>query len=111
MTMTGVEIINLTPHDVTFILPEGEEVVIKPSGELARVATSEKTIGSINGIPVTKTVFKEVENLPEPKDGTVFVVSMAVASRVPEREDVFIPSNSVRDDRGRIIGARTLGVM
>ena len=103
-------IMNLTPHAISFISEEGETTrVVEPSGVVARVSATTVNTGSIDGIPVTETSFGEVENLPEEVEGTVYIVSSLVASRVPSRKDVFIPNESVRDDKGRIIGCRSLG--
>jgi len=105
-----MNIINLTPHAITFV--NGEGVVIRtiaPSGKLARVSVRTVTDGYIGGIPVTRSAFGQVEGLPAPEDGTIYVVSSLVASRVPDRWDVFIPNESVRDDQGRIVGCRSLG--
>ena len=104
-------IMNLTPHSISFCDTEGTVILtVEPSGQLARVSCKTVMTGeSFNGIPVTKTVYGTVEGLPEPKDGTVFVVSSLVAARVPDRGDVFIPNESVRDENGRIIGCRSLG--
>ena len=110
MSMT---VINLTPHAVTIIGENNMHLVIEPSGIVARVAAKTENVGSITTdgftIQLTATVFGQVENLPAPEDGTVFIVSSLVASRVPEREDVFIPNESVRDEKGRIIGCKSLG--
>jgi len=45
---------------------------------------------------------------PEPQEGTIFIVSALTAQAVPDRQDVFIVDDAVRDDQGRIIGARAL---
>lgn len=108
----GIEVVNLTPHALTLVGADGdgENVVYEPSGTLARVSVKTETIGELNGFPVTRSVFGEVEGLPEPKEGTIYIVSSLVAGRVPaERKDVFIPNESVRDDKGRIIGCRSFG--
>jgi len=102
-------IINLTPHAITFVLEGGIRKVIQPSGELARLTTKTVTIGEVNGIPVTTTEYGDVTGLPEPTDGTVYIVSSLVAGRVPDRKDVFIPNESVRDAEGRIVGCKSLG--
>lgn len=102
-------IVNLTPHSITFVREGESSLVIEPSGILARVSTKIETIGNIDGIPITKTAFGEVEGLPEPAEGTIYLVSSLVAQRVTNRNDVFIPSESVRDDQGRIIGCKSLG--
>lgn len=65
-------------------------------------------IGEINGIPVNKSRFGEVENLLEPQEGTIYIVSYLTAQAVSEREDVFITDDAVRDEQGRIIGYRAL---
>ena len=101
---------NLTPHTINFVSPEGHPVIdIEPAGTVARVSVNTEMVGEIDGIPVTKSVYGEVVDLPEPEDGTIYIVSALVAGRVPEREDVFIPSESVRDENGRIIGCKSLG--
>ena len=108
MTNTNIEVINLTPHAINFVVND-DIVTINPSGTLARVATTTEIVGSLNGIPITQTKFGEVEGLPDPTPGKVFLVSSLVAGRVPDREDVFIPNESVRDDEGRIIGCKSFG--
>ena len=105
-----MDIINLTPHAITFIGTDNMVTrVVEPSDTLARVKATTITVGEIDGIPVTGTSYGEVEGLPLPQDDTIYIVSSLVAQRVPERLDVFIPNESVRDDKGRIIGCRSLG--
>ena len=101
--------VNLTPHEITFIFADGNELVIPPSGNIARVSVKTEKVDEVDGIPVTTSVFGEVEGLPEPKEGTAYLVSSLVAQRVQGRDDVFIPSDSVRDSEGRIFGCRSLG--
>ena len=111
VNLNNLDIINLTPHSISFVGDDGSTIItIEPCGSLARVsASTEKTGAVINGIPVTRTVYGAVEGLPEPKDGTVYVVSSIVAARCPDRDDVFIPNESVRDSEGRIVGCKSLG--
>lgn len=105
-----MKIVNLTPHAINFVDQEGNAVLsVEPSGNLARVSSRITTVDSIDGIPVTETVFGEVEGLPAEQDGVIYLVSAIVAARCPNRTDVFIPSESVRDDKGRIIGCKSLG--
>lgn len=107
-----VKVVNMTPHDIVFLNGD-QQVVIKASGMLARVSTETVRTGevSVNGmaIPTTETRFGEVEGLPAPEEGTIFIVSSLVAQRCRNRSDIFIPNESVRDDKGRIIGCRSLG--
>ena len=101
-------IINLTPHAITFVTEAGS-IVIEPSGTVARLSTSTQTVGSVDGIPITETVFGEIQGLPEPHEGDVFLVSSLIAGRCKERNDVFIPNESIRDEAGRIVGCKSLG--
>lgn len=104
--------INMTPHDISLINGD-QQVVIKASGMLARVSTETIRTGEVSvdgmAIPTTETRFGEVEGLPAPEEGTIFIVSSLVAQRCRNRSDIFIPNESVRDDKGRIIGCRSLG--
>lgn len=100
---------NLTPHAITFVADNGDVIrKVEPSGILARCSVKTETVGEMDGIPVTTSVYGAVEGLPEPEDGTIYIVSSLVAQRV-NRDDVFIPNESVRDDQGRIIGCKSLG--
>ncbi len=105
------KIINLTPHEINLLTPEGE-LKIPPSGVTARVSVERKKIGDvfIDGkfIPVYKNKFGLVENLPDPEPYTLYIVSAIVAQAVPNRFDVVVPDDFVRDEQGRIIGARAL---
>lgn len=107
-------IINLTPHAINFVDASGLPLVtIEPSGQIARVTAHTVNTGVISfgevTLPTTGTTYGEVEGLPAPEEGTVYVVSSLVASRVPNRPDVFIPNESVRDSSGRIVGCKSLG--
>ena len=111
---TIMTIINLTPHAINFVDETGCPLVtVEPSGQLARVTAKTITTGSITvgdvTLPVTGTTYGEVEGLPAPEEGTIYIVSSLVASRCPDRTDVFIPNESVRDEKGRIIGCKSLG--
>ena len=112
--LKDINIINLTPHTITFITENGN-LNVKPSGLVARVSAKTEETGYMYvtsfdiRIPVTTTVYGEVEGLPDPSENSIYVVSSLVAKQVPERKDVFIPNESVRDDQGRIIGCKSLG--
>jgi len=134
MLVNYKKVVNLTPHSINFILPYNIEIgqdelgtpeyvteersySLPPSGTVARCNVDrekkDKIIDEIDGweitIPVTKTRFGEVEGLPEPQEGTIYIVSNLVAQAVPDREDVFFPDDIVRDSQGNIIGCRALG--
>ena len=102
-------LVNLTPHKVV-ILSEDNTVLkaIEPSGILARCSTCREEVGKIDGIPVNRTSFGVVSGLPGPEAGTYYIVSALTAQAVPNRADVLITDDAVRDQEGKIIGCRAL---
>lgn len=103
-------LINLTPHEVNIITPSGV-IDIPASGAVARCSQSSEQVTTINGIPVTKQVFGEVVDLPEPQNGVFYIVSRLVAAAAPERRDLLIPGPLVRGDNGQPIGCNGLSVL
>lgn len=60
------------------------------------------------GIPLVTQDFHHIENLPEPKDGTYYIVLKPIALGCPKRKDLLIPGPLVRNDRGEPCGYRGL---
>ncbi len=109
-----MNIVNLTPHPLNLMPegPDGPTVTIPPSGLVARCAVDRVQVDTITvdgiSVPVNQTRFGEVSDLPDPQPDTIFVVSALTAQAVPERDDVYITDDAVRDEQGRIIGCRAL---
>ena len=106
------EVVNLTPH-VVRVLREDVEVASFPSEGFARV--SERPVAhsvlqtTAGTVPTVSLRYgDEVDGLPPPRPGTLFVVSRIVAAAV-EREDLLFPADEVRDPSGTIIGCSRLG--
>jgi len=104
-------LMNLTPHEV--VLVRGEtRLIIPPSGTVARVASDRRVVATIEvdglRVPINEVVFGQVENLPDPAEGVFYVVSALVARALPERQDLLVPDDTLRDERGQIVGARAL---
>ena len=104
---------NLTPHDITIMDGDDNLILALPrSGEVARCSEKIENIGSIevNGheIPIIRKTLGHVENLPKPEKDVMLVVSLAVAKAAKDRNDLLIPGQAVRDDKGRIIGTTAL---
>ena len=99
---------NYTPHEVV-IIKNGKAYRAFPSMGSLRVDQKTISCGSIDyDIPITSTVFGKVENLPEKNEDTIYIVSSLVCQACPDRNDFFIPNESVRDEQGRIIGCSSL---
>jgi hypothetical protein len=112
-------VFNLTPHAIALI-NNGKTDFIPPSPlPVCRVSSTPGTLTDIGMfVPVaTATTFGEIENLPEPLSGCVFIVSGMVASALAQqgvsRPDVLVPGTgpndgAVRDNSGRIVGVTRL---
>jgi len=104
--MENINFINLTPHKLNIVRESGIIATFNSEG-VARLATSVKEHPSIAGFPVTSQVLGEITDLPEPQEGTIYIVSSLVMMKA-RRADVVAPGPAIRDDEGRIIGANGL---
>lgn len=106
-----MRIINLTPHQVTVRTESGDRV-FEPSGQVARVAVTSVQTDEIDGIPVFEQTFGDIEGLPDPEEGTIYLVSMMVRQAAQEqgRTDVVSPDTSpqgaIRNEQGQIVAVR-----
>jgi len=113
--MIVTKVVNLTPHEINVA-----GVVFPPSGTVARVATVQKDAGALvfdgHTFPVVHNTYGEVEGLPDPEPGTVYLVSALVLSALETqgiyRDDVFAPDTSpqgaIRGPDGQIKGVKRL---
>jgi len=104
---------NLTPHPVTFMLPDGTIITLPPEGIVPRRETYTEDAGeSINGIPIVRNTLGPVVGLPEPEEGVTLVVPFMICQACPDRKDLYAPDTTpasvVRDENGRIVGVRRL---
>lgn len=102
-------IINMTPHVVNIC--DNNQNIIKtyPSVGSIRLSTTVEVVGSIDGVPLTKTIFGTPVGLPDFQDGIFYIVSQLVKNALPQRTDLLVPTDIVRDDNGVIIGCRAFG--
>jgi hypothetical protein len=111
-------IVNATPHTITILNKEAgitqdakkqflgtkETIVvlkeIPASGILPRVKMSNEPAKPIDGIPVETVIYGEIEGLPDPVDGTFYIVSGLVAAAASKqgRTDCLAPGAIVRDE-------------
>jgi hypothetical protein len=101
---------NMTPHDVNIVGLDGAVKKTYPSDGLIRLSTKTVEVGEDDGVLLTRTEFGEPEGLPELVPGTYLIVSQLVKSALPERTDLVVPAEMVRDENGRIVGCRSLGI-
>lgn len=120
--------LNLTPHDICvfreadctydaktrsyYPCANAQPRVFKPEPVPARCTQKEVVIGYKDGIPLLEVQYGEIENLPAPKPGVIYIVSaiVALAGRKLGRTDLAIPSRSARTAEGKIIGCCAFGL-
>jgi len=103
-----IKLINLTPHPIKYIAPKGEVVELRPLGNVVRIA--EKTVRvNYDGLYVVEDLeIGEIDNLPKPCDGVMYIVSrpiaMLLANKGIGRDDIIVPHKFTRNEYGHIVG-------
>lgn len=113
-------IINRTPHPITITTHGASEPALTlpaaPRGHIARVETTTEhpytlVVGGTEA-PSARQRWGQITGLPAPERGVAHVVSAVVAAAAlcsaRGADDLLVPGEQVRDDEGRIVGARCL---
>ena len=100
-----MKFINLTPHDIN--MNNGD--VFEKSGNVARV----QEVFEETHNPILKSSrYGEVYDLPEKKEGVMYIVSSIVMDALPERKDLCSPitfgPDVVRNVKGHIVSVPAL---
>jgi hypothetical protein len=110
----GVRFINLMKHVCSVFGDKGTPeqntclLVVPPSGVEARCTTFPGPRRTLGGITITTSpTFGEVQDLPAPVEGVVFLVSMLVRQKASERMDLMSPGISRTVD-GMTVGCHGL---
>ena len=94
--------INLTTHVITEVTTG---IVIPMSGNIARIDKNVETAIIHNGAPIYATKFGVLNGLPEPVEGTIYIVSAMALNGVPAgRTDVVSTGFVKRDKDGKPLG-------
>ncbi|MDA3854984.1 MAG: hypothetical protein PF569_01905 [Candidatus Woesearchaeota archaeon] len=115
-----MKIINLTPHPIHIMDDFKTRLKTYSSKGLVRLETNTVDAGIIiDNIPITTTKFNDlkyftksnnVKSFPKYNTGIFYIVSQLVKSALPERSDLLVPSNIMRDSNGNILGCKSLGI-
>ncbi|DAZ85539.1 TPA_asm: hp [Altiarchaeum virus] len=100
----------MTPHNITIVDAGGNVKRTIKSDGVARLKAMIERSGDIDGVPTSKTVFGTLEGLPSQQEGVFFVVSQIIKSAYPQRTDLLVPAELIRDKEGVILGCQSLGV-
>ncbi len=108
-----VVLVNKTPHVLNLIMEDGTKISLEPVLPTPRVSSSSvKTAayvitdsdGTEHIVVREAPSFGEIVDLPEQKEGTIFIVSMLVAARAQNRTDLVSPGRQIRNEAGQVIG-------
>ena len=106
-----ITIINLTPHPVNLLDVDANVVITFHSEGLARCSQNDIIIGKLNkDIILTKTSYGEVIGLPEQSPRTFYIVSRLVRNALPNRTDLLVPNQLIRDSEGQIVGCKSFSI-
>jgi hypothetical protein len=97
--------VNLTPHPITVKTNEIKRT-FEPSGQVARVETTETLLHTVEGIPIMKRTWEQPTGIPDPEEGTLYIVSSVVLSAAAERTDLISPDTgktAERNEKGHIL--------
>ena len=106
------KLVNLTPHTVNIISGDGSALAVPNCGTIARCVETQTELPSINvdgaEVSIVTTTYGDVSGLPEPEEGTYYIVSLLVAQAVKGRNDLLSPGLTIRDEAGQVIGCKAL---
>jgi len=103
---------NLTSHPVD-IHGETAHLTLPPEANatprIIETSTARGTV-DLNGltVPLLQVTASHVSGLPAPEQGILLVVARVVAEAAPERDDLVVPYEPVRDPQGAVVGCRSL---
>lgn len=101
--MKATKLINLTNHDINEVYTGTR---IPTSLNQARVNTYKEQVDTIHGMPVFDIKSNGVIGVPEPVEGTIYIVSALVLRHAKGRTDLICPGNPVRNEKGNVIGCQ-----
>lgn len=103
-------LVNLCPHPV--VLPE-LGIELPPCHDPPRLGETVVEAGAVwhdgKRVPIYfKAITRDGCKLPPWRLDTWYIVPLAIAQAFPERTDLLVPHDSVRDENGRVVGVRGL---
>lgn len=105
--MTDIKkLVNLTPHPIRIPLGGGV-LVFEESGQCARISTEIVEGPPIMGVPTALVRHGEITGLPDKEEGVGYIVSQMIALE-SGRDDLYFPTELVRDKAGRVTAAAKL---
>lgn len=103
-------VINCTGETV-FLLDDHQNVthIYLASSILPQTSGLRFAPETIDGVPYNVLIGGTVTGLPEEISGTTLIVTEVVAALCSGRKDLVVCKNLVRDEKGRVVGCKSLG--
>lgn len=110
-----MKLINLTGRKLDIYNKEGKEIIVSiPSDGTATVQVSRTECGKVGDFALHRTKYGEIEGLPEPENGTIYIVNFFVLNALRyhnmDRSDCVSPDTAaqsvIRNEYGHVIGIR-----
>jgi hypothetical protein len=115
-----MKLVNLTPHPIV-LMAEGSSVEVPPSGFVARAKEKKELVGILGdkdvSIPLYRVLYGELGGLPKIDQDTYYIVSSLAAQAIKAHlppyvaERFVVVTDPVRDEEGRVVGARGLALI
>ncbi len=100
-----MKIVNCCKHNVEICNEHGDIVkVYEPSGHWARVNHSIRTVDYVDGIAIRVRRNQEVIGLPEPEEGTLYIVSNIILDACRNRKDLLACGGKYHNEDGSVRG-------
>jgi hypothetical protein len=100
--------VNLTPHKVV-VMTSGGKRIFPPSGIVCRMISKTKEYFTHDGIVIKSIEVDGVQNLPQEKHDTYYIVSKVVAEAMQYRDDLVAPDEMIKNTKtGEIYACKCL---
>jgi len=104
-----MKLINATEHPIRIVHEDGTLITeIPPSGIVIRLLSSTVVpVDTFDGIPITKTYLRHLPICPRKKMECIILFLQMIKNAFPQREDLLVPTQMVRDENDTIVGAQS----
>ena len=111
-----MRLVNLTPHEINIIARDGSAVSIPLTAPATRCEESRSEFGTMtdevgHSIRIIELRRGQVYDLPPVTLGVRYIVSAVVALAQPDRTDLLVVDEIVRNGDGRVVGCRALAYL
>ena len=99
------QFINLTDKDITIYGKNHTTITFPKSGTVDEACVD----GCL--FDIGKRIYTEVGNVPKPEENIFYIVPVVVAQQLPERDDLLVASNAIKNENGEIVGFTSLNII